>query len=128
MKAYNIKWDAPKSIRHTLPKEMEIPPEIEDDEDEISDYLSDETGFCHFGFCLKREPEIESFVKEYLFDRLDMLSEYHEDITPNDEMSLGDLVGMYFYWAKEYNDGYFFEMDEHDEISLWLQNERNSII
>lgn len=33
-----------------LPTEMEIPKEIENDEDAISDYLSDETGFCHYGF------------------------------------------------------------------------------
>ena len=34
-----------------LPSEMEIPEGVTD-EDEISDYLSDETGFCHEGFKL----------------------------------------------------------------------------
>lgn len=33
----------------SLPNEIEIPEDIEDD-DEISDYLSDVTGFCHKGF------------------------------------------------------------------------------
>lgn len=33
-----------------LPTEMEIPDEI--DEEDISDYLSDQTGFCHAGFYL----------------------------------------------------------------------------
>lgn len=32
-----------------LPTEMKIPEDITDEE-EISDYLSDETGFCHYGF------------------------------------------------------------------------------
>lgn len=33
----------------SLPNEIEIPEDVEDD-DEISDYLSDVTGFCHKGF------------------------------------------------------------------------------
>lgn len=55
MKAINIQWDVddPKDLE-TLPKEMEIP-EGMTDEDEISDYLSDETGFCHYGFELVEE-------------------------------------------------------------------------
>lgn len=35
-----------------LPTKLEIPKELEEDEEAISDYLSDETGFCHFGFDL----------------------------------------------------------------------------
>lgn len=35
----------------TLPTEIEFPDGMTD-EDEISDYLSDETGFCHKGFAL----------------------------------------------------------------------------
>lgn len=51
MKAVNIKWDTDgdMTLLENLPKEIEIPEDIED-EDEISDYLTDETGFCHFGF------------------------------------------------------------------------------
>lgn len=59
MKAYNIEWDCPKSVIGDLPTEIEIPSEIlEDCEDEdeindaISDYISDETGFCHYGFLI----------------------------------------------------------------------------
>ena len=33
----------------SLPNEIEIPEDLEDD-DEISDYFSDVTGFCHKGF------------------------------------------------------------------------------
>ena len=66
MKAVNIKWDVTDGaedmtkedmdeILSTLPTEVEIPDNlITDDEDdlldEVSDWLSDEYGFCHFGF------------------------------------------------------------------------------
>lgn len=60
LKAINIKWDTDgdKKVFNELPTEMIIPKELEelykeDREyalDEISDWLSDETGFCHDGF------------------------------------------------------------------------------
>lgn len=51
MKAINIKWDTDGDMEllKELPTEVEIP-EGMTDEDEISDYLSDEIGYCHFGF------------------------------------------------------------------------------
>lgn len=53
MKAINIKWDTDGDLEwlHELPTEMEIP-EGMTDEDEISDWLSDEEGFCHNSFDL----------------------------------------------------------------------------
>lgn len=53
MKAINIKWDTDGDMEmlKQLPKEMEIPEDMTD-EDEISNYLSDQTGFCHYGFDL----------------------------------------------------------------------------
>lgn len=50
MRAYNIKWDT-DGEEVNLPNEIEIP-EGMTDEEEISDYLSDVTGFCHEGFSL----------------------------------------------------------------------------
>ena len=66
MRAVNIKWDVTDGtedmtkedmdeILSTLPTEVEIPNYlITDDEDdlldEVSDWLSDEYGFCHDGF------------------------------------------------------------------------------
>lgn len=48
MKAINIKWDTDgENVK--LPNEIELPFGMVD-EDEISDYISDETGFCHYGF------------------------------------------------------------------------------
>lgn len=50
MIAFNIQWDVDnEEDSHFLPNKIEIPEGIED-EDEISDYLSDVTGYCHYGF------------------------------------------------------------------------------
>lgn len=54
MKATNIKWDLDvEDIEDgvVLPSEIEIPNGMTD-EDDISDYLSDQTGFCHDGYIL----------------------------------------------------------------------------
>lgn len=50
MKAVDILWDVDdlRDLTH-LPKEVEIPSGMTD-LDEISDYLSDVTEFCHRGF------------------------------------------------------------------------------
>lgn len=68
MKAVNIKWDVTdgaedmtqeemNEVLETLPTEVDIPDSLIDkefDEDyyysDISDWLSNEYGFCHFGF------------------------------------------------------------------------------
>ena len=66
MKAKNIKWDVTdgtedmtqeemNEILETLPTEVEIPNHLVEDyedgyDEEISDWLSDEFGFCHYGF------------------------------------------------------------------------------
>lgn len=51
--AYDIKWDTDgdKDTFDNLPSEIKIPEEMVDNE-RISDYVSDETGFCHAGFKL----------------------------------------------------------------------------
>lgn len=53
MKAIKIKWDTDgdMEVLEKLPTEMELPDSMTD-ENEISDWLSDQTGFCHDGFCL----------------------------------------------------------------------------
>jgi hypothetical protein len=64
MKIINIKWDTDgdKELLKTLPTEIDITDEFdvndyEDDEeqllDDISDWLSDTYGYCHFGFEIK---------------------------------------------------------------------------
>ena len=64
MKEVKIKWDTDgdKELLKTLPKEIDISNEFdvkdyEDDEeqllDDISDWLTDTYGYCHFGFEVK---------------------------------------------------------------------------
>lgn len=56
MKAINILWDTDSNqeVLKQLPKEIEIPSDITD-EDAISDYITDKTGFCHKGFELFKD-------------------------------------------------------------------------
>ena len=88
--AYNIKWDTDddKELFNTLPTEVEIPKEIweeyEDTEDEdiLSDYLSDEIGFCMFGFDLKiinDEKEENKMENNSIYDIMVLGGTYHND-------------------------------------------------
>ena len=63
MRAINIEWDITdddltkeeqEDVLAELPTEVEIPDDLED-EDEISDWLSDEYGYCHNGFEIEEE-------------------------------------------------------------------------
>lgn len=57
MKTCNIEWDTDdyeEGADISLPKEIDIPSGMVDI-DEISDYISDVTGFCHKGFCLESD-------------------------------------------------------------------------
>lgn len=60
MRAVDIKWDTDgdDAVLKTLPSEMEIPDHImwmaKQDMGTIGDYLSDQTGFCHFGYSLEK--------------------------------------------------------------------------
>lgn len=58
MKATNIQWDTDgdKDVFDELPTEIELPNELTENEidyDGIEDYLSNQTGFCHFGYELE---------------------------------------------------------------------------
>lgn len=52
LKATNILWDTDYDNDGELPTEIDIP-EGMTDEDEISDYLSEVTGYCHQGYVLE---------------------------------------------------------------------------
>jgi len=69
MKIINIKWDTygDKELLKILPTEIDITEEFDFEEyeidgefekeqllDDISDWLSDTYGYCHFGFEIKR--------------------------------------------------------------------------
>lgn len=53
LKATNILWDTDYDDGE-LPTEIDIP-EGMTDEDEISDYLSEVTGYCHQGYVLEEK-------------------------------------------------------------------------
>lgn len=60
--AHDIRWDTDGDMKlfKTLPQEIEIPEEVWEDydngnDDAISDYVSDMTGFCHYGFEIRTE-------------------------------------------------------------------------
>lgn len=99
LKAINIMWnpDGDSEIFENLPREMLIPDELEimyekDKEyalEEISDWLSDETGFCHAGFEVVKEITKES-VENELYDFF------------NNKMETGDASEIEGVW-KQYS-------------------------
>ena len=99
LKAINIKWDTDgdKKVFNELPTGMIIPDELEemykkDKEyalEEISDWLSDETGFCHDGFEIEKVITRQS-VENELFDFF------------NDKMETGDAPKIEGVW-KQYD-------------------------
>lgn len=70
MRAINIQWDTDgdKDALATLPSEVRIPDgsDIESEED-VGDWLSDEYGFCHFGFDLLPEKHVVRITHEMPF-------------------------------------------------------------
>lgn len=54
LKATNILWDTDYDDDGELPTEIDIP-EGMTDEDEISDYLSEVTGYCRQGYVLEEK-------------------------------------------------------------------------
>lgn len=78
MKATNIHWDVDRTEdMELLPTEVEIPDGMTDEE-EISDYLSDLTGYCHKGFTLSSDSSVgghEGHVKETKAERFCRVAE-----------------------------------------------------
>jgi hypothetical protein len=54
LKATNILWDTDYDDDGELPTEIDVP-EGMTNEDEISDYLSEVTGYCHQGYVLEEQ-------------------------------------------------------------------------
>ena len=84
LKAINIKWDTDgdKKVFNDLPTEMIVPDELEemykkDREyalEEISDWLSDETGFCHSGFEIEKgitRQSVENELYDFFNDKME---------------------------------------------------------
>lgn len=97
LKAINIKWDTDgdEKVLQDLPTEMIIPDELaeyysadrEHTTEEISDWLSEETGFCHNGFEIVKEVTRQS-VENELFDFF------------NDKIKTGDTPEIKGVWRQ----------------------------
>ena len=89
MKAININWDTDEDIAIVLPVSIEIPEDITDEE-EISDFLSNITGYCHKGFDLIKE--IEPTKKEltriecidYICENINKIKKLIESLSNNE--------------------------------------------
>lgn len=79
MKAINIKWDIDNENDVVLPTEIEIPNNITE-EDDITDYLSDVTGYCHFGYDLVKD-SIDSGTGNKEICEADFISVWDGEIT-----------------------------------------------
>lgn len=99
LKAINIKWDTDgdMEVLNELPTELIIPDDLEElykiKEDreyaleEIADWLSEDTGFCHDGF------EIEKVItKEFVED--DLYDFFSEKMETGDAPEI-EMVGRY---------------------------------
>ena len=63
--------------------------------------------------------------KEYLYNTLWFLATERPQFAPRKKDSLEELLESFFYWASEYNDGYFTERDDAstDKYCAWLVQE-----
>lgn len=104
-KAINIEWDT-DGEDVDLPTEIEIPDDIADED--IGDYITDETGFCHFGFDIAQDVKTESAsadVIEYFGMQDNTDEEYKNNVAkeyktlrakyPDKEMILNGDFGTY---------------------------------
>ena len=63
--------------------------------------------------------------KENLYNSLNLISDYHDDLAKKKRDSLKTLKTNYFYWADTFNGKYFPEMKNAntDKYCAWLVQE-----
>lgn len=109
MKAVDIEWDVDtEKDLDSLPSEIDIP-EGMTDEDKISDYLSEQTGFCHKGYVLEREfADIKPGDKVICCDEYAHDYEEHELLISGIEFEDGYMVafGTDLTYPEDENDDY----------------------
>ena len=145
--AYNIKWDTDGDMKlfKTLPQEIEIPEEVWEDyddgnDDAISDYVSDVTGFCHYGFEIrtKKIKEEIDMTNTSIYDIMVLGGTYHNDngkdyiilafdknadvaIFLNPENSFTPYVGAKFVRFGSWGSGHYFKT--LNEANHWFNIE-----
>ena len=120
LKAINIIWDT-DGENITLPTEIDIP-EGMTGEEEISNYISNETGFCHKGFELTEEKIFEVKAGYYEWNIfcngkiIDSISNGFEEYV-KENPTLEDIYEVAMNWT----DAVFedFEEDEYDRADYW---------
>ena len=128
MKAINIEWDVTddtedmspeemNKILESLPKEMEIPEGIEDEED-ILNWISDETGFLFYGVTLI-EGKLRYYVCGIGYDENDCVTDYEQDFGDFDTY---EEAYECFVKLQDKDAATFFE-EAPDIYSLFLQVE-----
>ncbi len=67
----------------------------------------------------------KTIYKKNLYNSLMFLATERPEFRPRKRDSLNTLLESFFYWADEYNDGYFSEKDsaDTDKFSAWLVQE-----
>lgn len=84
--ARDIGWDTDGDMKifKSLPQEIEIPEDVWEDynngnDDAISDYVSDVTGFCHYGFEIRTEEIKEEKIMNNttIYDRIQLGDTFH---------------------------------------------------
>lgn len=148
--AYNIKWDTDGDMKlfKTLPQEIEIPEEVWEDyddgnDDAISDYVSDVTGFCHYGFEIrtKKIKEEIDMTNTLIYDIMVLGGTYHNDngkdyiilafdkdadiaIFLNPENNFTPYVGAKFVRFGSWGSGHYFKTLQ--EACDWFNHENGS--
>lgn len=109
MKAINIIWDT-DGEDIALPSEIDIPDGMED-EDEISDYITDVTGFCHMGFDLKGEAQMRIPTNDRVTELryIDLLDGLYEDvitdrIPESDKEAIVQCINALQYMLQKYSE------------------------
>ena len=96
---YNIKWNTDKELFDFLPKEIEIPEdvweeyELDEDEDVISDYIIDLTGFPLYSYDIKEENIMNTMKSASIEDE-----DTRADVCITTEYDNGS--GMYYSYKK----------------------------
>lgn len=107
MKAVDIEWDVDcQEDLEDLPTEIKIPEGLEDEED-ISDYISDITGFCHKGFRLV-ENEKDKIVLDFgnIVSELETKNLKLLKVKDNNGLFVVDLEGNLYGIESYYHGGY----------------------
>ena len=91
--AYDIKWDTDGS-KVSLPKTIKLPCDrVWKDDDAISDYLSEQTDFCHNGFKIKCDMSVETMTKKVM--KLKKMVKNPEDIKKYGKSDLLFIIKLY---------------------------------